>query len=140
MPTIVMRRGPEPGRVFHLEGETVQIGRGRKNEIVIHDNEVSREHCVLNRAGDNYELRDLGSSNGTFLNGQRVTGDGWLLKSDCLIEIGDSITLEYLAGQVHFDEATSRLVRPYVVVLVDSSTSGPEVYPLEGELIRLAAT
>ena len=83
MAHMTMRRGPEPGRIYELKGDRIKIGRGRRNHIIIHDNEVSREHCELTLVGDDYELRDLGSSNGTFVNGQRVGEDGWLLKSDC---------------------------------------------------------
>lgn len=65
-----------------------------KSQIVIHDNEVSRDHCRLIRIADNYELHDLGSSNGTFVNGQRIVAPR-LLERGNVIELGDSITLEY---------------------------------------------
>src|SRR5262245_29223806 len=96
MPRIIMRRGPDPGKVYNVDGEHVRIGRGRSNDVIIHDNEVSREHCELARVDNYYLLKDVGSSNGTFVNGQRVDDEGWLLKSDCIIEIGDSITMEYI--------------------------------------------
>ena len=89
-----MRRGPTPGAVYELEGDEITIGRGNKSTIVIRDNEVSREHCRLVRRADDYELHDLSSSNGTFVNGQRVLSP-WLLQSSMLIELGDTITLEY---------------------------------------------
>ncbi|MFN8447118.1 MAG: FHA domain-containing protein [Anaerolineae bacterium] len=91
---LVMRRGPTPGAVYDLEGDEITIGRGSKNHIVIRDNEVSRDHCRLVRLAGNYEVHDLNSSNGTFVNGQRVVTP-WLLQSGALIELGDSITLEY---------------------------------------------
>src|SRR5215468_12707297 len=91
---LTMRRGPTPGTVYELDGEEITIGRGNKNGIVIRDNEVSREHCRLVRFSGNYEVSDLGSSNGTFVNGQRVTTP-WLLQPGMLIELGDTITLEY---------------------------------------------
>ena len=69
---LIMRRGPTPGAIFELDADEVSIGRGVKNHIVIHDNEVSREHCRLVRLLEGYELHDLQSSNGTFVNGQRV--------------------------------------------------------------------
>lgn len=91
---LVMRRGPTPGAVYDLEGDEVTIGRGSKNSIVIRDNEVSRNHCRLIRLASNYEVHDLNSSNGTFVNGQRVVTP-WLLQTGVLIELGDTITLEY---------------------------------------------
>jgi pSer/pThr/pTyr-binding forkhead associated (FHA) protein len=94
MPRLIMRRGPTPGAIYELEGDTITIGRGSKNDIIIRDNEVSREHCNLRRVMDDYEVQDLNSSNGTFVNGQRVQA-GWLLQSGAIVEFGDTITMEY---------------------------------------------
>jgi pSer/pThr/pTyr-binding forkhead associated (FHA) protein len=94
MPTLTIRRGPQVGRVFQLEQDVVTIGRGTKNDIVINDNDVSRDHCRLVRQGEDYEIHDAGSTNGTFINGQRVTG-GRVLKAGQIVELGDMITLEY---------------------------------------------
>lgn len=94
MPRLIMRRGPTAGAIFELATDDISIGRGRKNQIVIHDNEVSREHCRLIRLMDDYEVQDLNSSNGTFVNGLRVTSN-WMLQPGSLVELGDSITLEY---------------------------------------------
>jgi pSer/pThr/pTyr-binding forkhead associated (FHA) protein len=98
MPRLIMRRGPTPGAIYELEGDAVSIGRGSKNDIVIRDNEVSREHCQLRRVLTDYELLDLTSSNGTYINGQRVTS-AWLLQSGAIVELGDTITMEYDLGQ-----------------------------------------
>ncbi|MBK8023258.1 MAG: FHA domain-containing protein [Chloroflexi bacterium] len=96
MISLVMRRGPTPGEVYLLTADEISIGRGIKNQIVIHDNEVSREHCRLVRLNDDYELHDLtaGTATGTFVDGQRVLGPR-LLRRGAVIELGDSITLEY---------------------------------------------
>lgn len=80
--------------VYDLETDEISVGRGSKNSIVIRDNEVSRDHCRLTRFSGNYQIHDLRSSNGTFVNGQRVVGQ-WLLQAGDLIEFGDTITLEY---------------------------------------------
>lgn len=132
MARLTILRGPETGKSYVLDQDTIQIGRGRKNDIIIHDNEVSREHCRLVRVKDSYELRDLSSSNGTFVNGQRVTEEGWLLKSTCIIEIGDSITLEFRPERTETRETkTTHLAHAYVVVKVKSQPE-PEVFPLDG--------
>jgi pSer/pThr/pTyr-binding forkhead associated (FHA) protein len=94
MPRLIMRRGPTPGAIFDLSAETITVGRGSKNDIVIQDNEVSREHCRFLRKQDDYEVIDLGSSNGTFVNGQRIGGTH-TLQHGSIIEIGDTITIEY---------------------------------------------
>jgi pSer/pThr/pTyr-binding forkhead associated (FHA) protein len=91
---LTMRRGPTPGASYDLTAPEITIGRGSRNTIVIRDDEVSREHCRLVRAGDDYDLIDLSPNHGTFVNGQRVTGS-WPLRPGALIELGDGVTLEY---------------------------------------------
>lgn len=97
MPHLRVVRGPEPGRVFELSGDVITIGRGRKNTIIIHDNEISREHCRLVKVLFDYEISDLNSTNGTFLNGRPVGEASSPLFDKNIIELGDSIVLEYLA-------------------------------------------
>jgi pSer/pThr/pTyr-binding forkhead associated (FHA) protein len=94
MARLIMRRGPTLGAIYELSEDIVTIGRGSKNTVIIRDNEVSREHCRLIRVVDDFELQDLESSNGTFVNGQPVQGN-WLLQPGFLVELGDTITLEY---------------------------------------------
>src|SRR5690554_5916542 len=101
MPRLKMIRGPMPGTLMDLTAETVTIGRGRRNDFVIQDNEVSREHCRLVRVLNDYEIHDLNSTNGTFVNGRRVDSSGWLLTAGAVIELGDSITLEYVPTEMN---------------------------------------
>ena len=51
----------------------ITIGRLPENDVVVDDLLVSRHHAVLTRVPDGWSLRDLGSANGTYLNGRRVT-------------------------------------------------------------------
>jgi len=53
--------------------DTVRLGRAETNEIVIADDYVSGEHLELRRTGDEWEIVDLDSTNGTFIDGERVT-------------------------------------------------------------------
>ncbi len=108
MPRLIMRRGPTPGAIYQLDIDEMTIGRGRKNQIVIHDNEVSREHCRLVRLMEDYEVHDLNSSNGTFVNGLRVMNN-WLLQPGSLVELGDSITLEYERVPATATQAVARM-------------------------------
>lgn len=133
-----MRRGPKPETVFHLDKDEIWIGRGSKNDIIIHDNEVSREHALLRRTKDGYEIEDLSSSNGTFVNGQPVDGV-WLLQSHCIIELGDMITFEYFVEDA---KKTDKLVAPtvnaphYLIVRVNSQNE-PAIYPLNDIQIKV---
>lgn len=72
------RTGPGPrttraARIHSLDAHSVSIGRADDNAVVLNDLEASRHHAVLVRTGDGFRLKDLGSNNGTFLNGARVT-------------------------------------------------------------------
>ena len=67
--------GPAVGPAYDLAGrDVVTIGRAEVNDITLDDLRVSRRHAQVRRVGaDAWEVRDLGSANGTFVNGQRVT-------------------------------------------------------------------
>lgn len=64
--------GMEP---FALEGGRLTLGRGEGNDIRIDDEKVSRTHAVLERTGASWCIRDLSSSNGTFVNGTRISAE-----------------------------------------------------------------
>jgi pSer/pThr/pTyr-binding forkhead associated (FHA) protein len=93
---LTMRSGPNPGTVFTLEGEQLSIGRDSSNEISINDAEVSRRHARLTFQGGKYVIEDLGSTNGTYVNGQRLTGQR-VLKSGEVVSLGEQIQLVYEA-------------------------------------------
>jgi serine phosphatase RsbU (regulator of sigma subunit) len=77
-----------PGEWFALRGERVVIGRSRDCDLVLPDVLLSRRHAELVRAEAGWLLRDLGSLNGTRLNGVRVERDT-LLRAGDVIEISD---------------------------------------------------
>src|SRR5574341_395004 len=69
--------------VLHLaDFEAVTIGRAPDNNLVLDHPVVSRYHAVIERMGTRFRLRDLRSSNGVFVNGQRVARDVWLKEQD----------------------------------------------------------
>ncbi len=79
------------------------LGRHPSNTIQVLDKIVSKEHCVVERRGEQYILRDLGSLNGTYVNGERVHGERGLRH-------GDEIALGGTRGR--FDEGTGPAVAP----------------------------
>jgi len=76
------------GREHPLTGDTLTIGRAVENDIVITSKRVSREHARLRREGWRMILEDLGSTNGTFLNDERLLTPVELRDED-RIKIGD---------------------------------------------------
>jgi pSer/pThr/pTyr-binding forkhead associated (FHA) protein len=93
---LTMRSGPTPGTVYALDGDQLSIGRDSANEITVNDAEVSRRHARLTFQGGKYVLEDMGSTNGTFVNGQRLTGPR-VLKSGEVISLGEQIVFVYEA-------------------------------------------
>ncbi len=89
---LVVRRGPQPNESFELGADATTLGRGINNDIVINDREISRSHLRLLRSGDGLTLEDLGSTNGTFVNGKRIAGVTPLQVGD-MIGLGDTVLL-----------------------------------------------
>ncbi len=137
---IVIRRGPNQGERYRLNKEVVKVGRGHTNDIVIDDNEVSREHLEFLETVGGFELHDLSSTKGTFINGQPVDGV-WLLRSHCIIELGDTITMEYYPGDpVDPHVETGELEepdQPYYLIVVTETQNEPAIYPLQGKDIHI---
>lgn len=69
---ICVINGPDKGLEKELVGTRVAIGTSDDNEIVLHDSTVSRRHCEITVVSDRYVLRDLDSTNGTWIDGAEV--------------------------------------------------------------------
>jgi len=74
MPKIYIMNGPDKGRSFEVDEEAISIGRAPDNKIQVRDKSVSRKHLKIVKRGDKYYLTDLGSKNGTFIDGMRIAG------------------------------------------------------------------
>lgn len=94
---LTMRKGPEAGQQFSLTADTVTVGRDPMVDLVINDPEVSRQHARLTRRGDHFLIQDLGSTNGTFVDGRRLAGDPVPLAPGQLITIGSNVSLVFEA-------------------------------------------
>ena len=113
---LIMRSGPTPGASFALEGDQLTIGRDSSNEITINDAEISRRHARLTFQGGKYVLEDLGSTNGTFVNGQRLAGPR-VLKNGEVVSFGEQIVLVFEVNSV---DAGATMISPRVAAAVPS--------------------
>lgn len=91
---LVVRRGPQPNQTYELSKDVVTLGRDITNDITINDPEVSRHHMRLMRGAGGFTVEDLGSTNGTFINGQRVNTPRPLRPGD-MVGLGETVTLAY---------------------------------------------
>ncbi len=91
---LIVRRGPQPNQVHELVKDVITMGRDITNDVVINDPEVSRHHCRLTRTSAGYTLEDLGSTNGTFVNGQRLSGARPLANGD-MIGLGETVMMAF---------------------------------------------
>ena len=71
----------DPGERVPLSTYTT-IGRGPDNALVVDDSFTSSAHAEIVREGDSWLVRDLGSTNGTFVNDRRVRGQAWIQSGD----------------------------------------------------------
>jgi hypothetical protein len=93
----IMHSGPNSGKIYRLEASEIIIGRDANNGVAINDAEVSRKHARLSLHGSAYVIQDLGSTNGTFVNGQRITGSQVLNIGDT-VSFGENIVVIYEAA------------------------------------------
>src|SRR5512143_1484742 len=94
MPSLVFLAGPIAGRRYKLgDGEYV-IGRRSDCQIFVPDMRVSRQHARLVRASDGWQLEDLGSNNGTYINGVRLQAATVLKHEDEITIANNKIRVE----------------------------------------------
>ena len=83
--TLTITKGQDAGRVVRLEeGETKTLGRGSQADITLRDAVVSRVHCRIRVEGGACYVQDMGSRNGTSVNGRPITTEARLADDDAL--------------------------------------------------------
>jgi pSer/pThr/pTyr-binding forkhead associated (FHA) protein len=83
---LIVQRGGRLEGVVRWEAERLTMGRATECDVLLATAEVSRRHALLVREGDRYEVRDLESINGTFVNGEKI--------SRRALQVGDVIRVE----------------------------------------------
>ena len=97
IPILIAQSGPVTGQRWSLAAPEAVIGRDPDCDIVIPDRQVSRRHALLRRVDGGFELEDLGSKNGTHLNGTALQGPQRLQDGD-LIQVALVAKLAYVGS------------------------------------------
>ncbi len=131
MPALTIIQGADHGRTFEVDGLIATIGRDPECEVALRDAGVSRHHARLNCQNGRCVLKDLGSANGTFVNGMRI--------KDADVQVGDQIrvgntllTVSQPAGEADLVDHRGLPIRVDTEGRVDSSiisTASPSEDP-----------
>ena len=110
-PALVVVLGPDVGDRARVTGSSFVIGRSGVADLVLSDPRVSSRHCRLEDRGDGWALVDLGSTNGTFVDGVPVTER--ILQSNDKIDVGGETVIRFElqdAADRAYDEILERLI------------------------------
>lgn len=123
------------GKYYRLGDGGVRIGRSAESDVVLEDAAVSRKHALVRRSPDGWQISDLGSANGTFVNGARLERETMLADGD-LVEIGADV-LRLLTGpdvESKYQEQLQRLIDTDVLTgLPHARSLVPEITRRMGE-------
>lgn len=102
---LIVRRGPNIGARFLLDSDSATAGRHPEADIFLDDVTVSRRHTEFLRHGSAFELKDLGSLNGTYFDGVRI--ENALLTDGAEVQIG-KFRLTFYASRVDLSPSGNR--------------------------------
>lgn len=96
---LTMTAGPVPGSIHLLNKAEMYLGRDLANDIPIPDVEISRRHARVFQQGELVFIEDLGSTNGTFVNGTRISSPKQLHHGDQITLAESTVFAFSVAGQ-----------------------------------------
>jgi pSer/pThr/pTyr-binding forkhead associated (FHA) protein len=102
---LVVRRGPNTGARFLLDADVTTAGRHPNADIFLDDVTVSRRHTEFLRHGTSFEIKDLGSLNGTYYDGVRI--DTALLRDGAEVQVG-KFRLTFYASRLDLANQANR--------------------------------
>lgn len=113
---VVVTDGTLQGARHEITNDITRIGRRMGNDWILNAPSVSGTHCEIIRNGNNFSLRDLGSTNGTRLNGKRIKDEMPLVRND-VITLGDeSIMIDGDEMPMYTDDEMASIPRTTVAI------------------------
>lgn len=127
--TLIVLNGPGKGRVFELEGGQPEVIGRAGPKLRLADTETSRRHAEVRFEKDTWIIRDLGSTNGTFVNGRKLTGLTELEEGDQIL-VGRVLLV---VGQITPPTGTSDTAAPSAAAAAVASAAPIEAPPARDE-------
>ena len=126
MPRFVLLQGGE-AVPFPVTKDVTLLGRHPDCDVQLHSNMLSRKHARLVKDGATYFIEDLGSGNGTFVNGKRIESRVPLVHED-RIKLGP-LLLRFETQQIPLPTTDGRSARPDMMATVEISADDPDAAP-----------
>ncbi|MGF1505252.1 MAG: FHA domain-containing protein [Anaerolineae bacterium] len=151
LPVLLVTEGPGSGQQRVLRNEELVIGRGEHNDFVIRDRRISREHTRVFRADDGIYVEDLKSTNGTYLNGEKLEEPHRLREGD-EIQLAACVRIQFIGNEatvpVDIDDAPGAEPSEYGLQLdnrtrevqIDGVVLDPQLSLLQYRLLELLYT
>ncbi len=140
-PILIAYEGELKGERWILDQDQTTIGRSSDCDIVLPKRQVSRHHARIDRDDGGYLLRDLGSKNGTYVNGEEVDGEPYRLRDGDEIQIALYIKLGFVGADatVPLELAGAykglRIDRPAKRVFIGGQEVSPPLSPAQYRLL-----
>ncbi|MFW6135996.1 MAG: FHA domain-containing protein [Chloroflexota bacterium] len=142
-PILVAYEGELEGERWVLDQEQATIGRAPDCDIVLPKRQVSRRHAVIERVDDGYALRDLGSKNGTYVNGRQIGEEPYRLKDGDEIQIALYVKLGFVGADATVPlELTGpyrglRLDKPAKRLFIGGQELSPPLSPAQYRMLEV---
>jgi pSer/pThr/pTyr-binding forkhead associated (FHA) protein len=127
MPSLIHKRPDGSDKTLEFGSKPIIVGRVPESEIQVRDSFVSRVHCGFGYVNNQFTLKDLGSTNGTYRNGARVF--------ECNLVTGDKIQVGNTTLMFEVDQASGNgVVRQIPQMVAPPRTLGMPAPPKPGEM------
>ena len=135
VPTLQIVNGAQSGRLYQLDREVTVIGRNADCDVVLVPKSVSRKHAAIVRRNGGFVLKDLGSTRGTFVDGQRLTQPS-VLTDASTIQVGE-IVLTFNSQLVQIQDSSNDQSTVYAAI--DLLQQSDRILPLVKPETKLRA-